>query len=298
MGRPLRVQTVTLVNLLHRELHRVHSVQQGRMMTTMTHQQCAQCVPLESTHLGIRTEQRVAPNVQQDTAITTAIHQQHVKPLPHSVAPVLTQLQAQPAVLAAQVAPTTRTLTPPHHVFPVCLGTTPAQVQQRAQHVSRGSSTKMKTLPPPALSVQLAKSAQSVSLHVWIAQQAQPTSVALQRMWHVQPVQRVNMLPHSPQAAQTALPASTTQSGPRHRAKHVRMVAFLKLPPHHARSARQGRVMLTVIQPQRVQRVPLASTLQLDRTELMARSQAVYHVQRVSMMMTATLHAEAAVKPT
>ena len=97
------------------------------------------------------------------------------------------------------------------------------------------------------------------------------------------------MLLHSPQAARTALPASTTQSDPHRRAKHVRMVAFLKLPPHHARSATQGRVMLTVIQPQRAQRVPLASTLQLDRTELMARSPAVYRVRRVSMMMTATL---------
>ena len=124
---------------------------------------------------------------------------------------------------------------------------------------------------------------------MWIAQQAQPTSVARQRTWHVQPVQQVNMLLHSPQAARTALPASTTQSDPHRRAKHVRMVAFLKLPPHRARSATQGRVMWTVIQPQHAHRVPLASTLRLDRTELMTQSQVVYRVWWVSMMMTATL---------
>ena len=97
------------------------------------------------------------------------------------------------------------------------------------------------------------------------------------------------MLPHSPQAAPTALPASTTQLDPHHRAKHVRMVAFLKPPPHRVRSATQGRVTRTVIQPQHAQRVLLANTLRLGRTELMAPPQVVYRVQWVSMMMTATL---------
>lgn len=290
MGRrPHHVQIVYGVDMQHQDRHSALSVPQDRATVMLIHQVPVSRVTQDTTHPQARGVLAAVSHARLGTTIMIVIHQHHAIQLLRSAQPGHSLMQYRQLVTVALLESMIMIQMHPRRAWIARREDTPVQAQQRALHVSRGSSTRMKTLPPPALSVQLAKSAQSVSLHVWIAQQAQPTSVALQRMWHVQPVQRVNMLPHSPQAAQTALPASTTQSGPRHRAKHVRMVAFLKLPPHHARSARQGRVMLTVIQPQRVQRVPLASTLQLDRTELMARSQAVYHVQRVSMMMTATL---------
>ena len=124
---------------------------------------------------------------------------------------------------------------------------------------------------------------------MWIAQQALPISVALQPMWCVQAVQRVSTLLHSPQAARTVLQASTTQSDRRHRVRHAQTVDILQLPLHHVHSATQGRVMQTVIRPQPVQLVPLASMVRLDRMEQTTRAQVVYRVLWVSMMMTATL---------